>query len=105
MADRHEGPRVRTADGPRSRPRVGPYAVIVAVCLTVALGGGTALAKQGQDGKEVVTATVAENKDLASKVLTECAKGGATAKQLNAAGLCPQAREIVDRPGPPGPEG
>src|SRR5688572_27123830 len=75
------------------------------VCVLVAGAGGAALAQQSSDNAQTAAATSEESKDLASKVLAECAKVGATAKQLRAAGLCPQAQQIVDRPGPPGERG
>jgi hypothetical protein len=80
-------------------------AIAFLACVLVAGAGGASLAQQSSDNADTANAVTSESKDLASKVLTECAKGGVTAKNLRAAGLCPQAQQIVDRPGPPGKPG
>lgn len=88
-----------------SRGGVTGLAIAFLACVLIAGAGGASLARQSSDNAQTAAATSEESKDLASKVLTECAKGGVTAKQLRAAGLCPQAQQIVDRPGPPGERG
>lgn len=94
--------------GARKTPRGGvtSAAIVILACLMIAGGAGASLARQSSDNAQNATAADSESKDLASKVLTECAKTStAAAKQLRAAGLCPRAQEIVDRPGPAGKQG
>lgn len=93
--------------GARKTTRGGMTGIAIAflACVLVAGAAGASLAQQSSDNANTAAATSSESKDLASKVLTQCAKTGATAKQLKSAGLCPQAQQIVDRPGPPGKQG